>query len=268
MDSITTALAECTIQLPVARDEWEHILNTVKLENDVITADQMKNCKSSWTGKSCQFEPRLLAYQTNSEDRPPIFKTRGLYILPITNGTYLLTKTPIYHTLDYGVAAEIVPVKKDTSSDILKIGTSETSVIDNLRYSGVFERPEILGEPITHGPLLNGRHRCSFTMRLGEKTVPISGVQYETDACFESAHKVLIIEGKSGSKPIGSFNIRQLYFPYRVIHGLIGTKKEIIPLFIHDYKGTIHIWKFSFPEADRMDSIRLEAHYMYKFTDS
>jgi len=249
-------------------EPWSHILASVTVECDrgvEITAEQIKKCKESWTGPQNQFEPRLLAYQTSDEGRPAIFKTRGLYILPITNGSYMLTKIPIYRSLEYPTLISGVSIQKDTTSEILNIGTSETSVIDNLRYSGVFERPELLGEPITHGPLLNGRHRCTFDMKLGEHALHISGVQYETDACFESAHKVLIIEGKSSGKPIGSFNIRQLYFPYRVIHQRIGAKKEIIPIFIHDYKGEIHIWKYSFPEADRMDSIRLEAQYVYKF---
>jgi hypothetical protein len=248
---------------------WNHILCSVKFESDgtfKITADQIKNCKTSWTGPANQFEPRLLAYQTSDEDRPDAFKTRGLYILPVENGSYIVMKTCIYQTLNYSTTLVPILISKDTTSEILKIGMSETSVIDNLRYSGVFERPELLGESITHGPLLNGRHRCSFDVKLGEKTIPISGVQYEIDACFESSHKVLIIEGKSCSKPIHSFNIRQLYFPYRVIYQQIGTQKEIIPLFIHNYKGHIHIWKYSFAEFDRMDSIRLEAHYIYKFS--
>jgi len=271
MDELANSLTQLTTN-EVAQEPWEHILNMFKLSTDetlIITADEIKSAKSSWKGdKKCQFEPRLLAYQSSDEERPNVFKTNELYMLPIKNGTYLLQKTPIYKTLDYSMCTEIQTISTDTSSEILKIGTSETSVIDNLRYSGVFERPEILGEPITHGPLLNGRHRCNFAMKLGDKTFTISGVQYEADSCFESAHKVIIIEGKSATKPINSFNMRQLYFPYRTIYELIGTKKEIIPLFIHNFKGIIHIWKYSFPEYDRMDSIRLEAHYAYKFTDS
>jgi hypothetical protein len=64
---------------------------------------------------------------------------------------------------------------------------------------------------------------------------------------------------------IDSFNIRQLYFPFREILK-VASKKEIISLFIHDYKGVIHVWKYSFADYNQFDSIRLDGHYMYKFS--
>jgi len=102
-------------------------------------------------------------------------------------------------------------------------------------------------------------------MKIGTKSLKINGVQYETDGCYESANKVLLIEGKSSSNMIDSFNIRQLYFPYREILKL-ASKKEIISLFIHDYKGVIHIWKYSFTDSNQFDSIHLDGHFMYKFS--
>jgi hypothetical protein len=144
------------------------------------------------------------------------------------------------------------------------MGDSETSLIDNLRYSGVFERPELLGEPITHGPLLNGRHRSTLSMCLGDKQIDVKGIQYETDSCYESEHKVLVIEGKSSKHEIDSFNIRQLYIPYREI-SKVATSKEVICVFIHMYKNIVHIWKYSFDDKNRMDSIQLDGHYMYTF---
>jgi hypothetical protein len=149
---------------------------------------------------------------------------------------------------------------------MLNIGDSETTLIDNLRYSGVFERPEILGEKITHGPLLNGRHRISLDeMKLGSGTVSIQGVQYETDSCFESAGKILIIEGKSLAKQIDSFNIRQLYFPYYEAWRLSREQKEIVCLFIHELCGLIRVWKYTFSDPNRIDSIKLLGCYTYKF---
>lgn len=159
-------------------------------------------------------------------------------------------------------------INRDLTSSILNIGGSETSLIDNLRYSGVFERPEILGEKITHGPLLNGRHRISLkNMRFGASSEPltISGVQYETDSCFESAGKILIIEGKSSAKPIDSFNIRQLYFPYREALRISSGKKAIICLFINELGGQVRIWKYIFQDPNRLDSITLMGYYVYKF---
>jgi hypothetical protein len=250
----------------MSTDVWTHILTCIGYTGDgevTITAERIKACKSSWNGEKNQFEPRLLTYQTSANSRPEIFKRYNISILPIKNGTYILTKAVIYKNLDY-TPTDIVPITRDASSLILRMGDSETSLIDNLRYSGVFERPEILGEPITHGPLLNGRHRCSLSMDLGTSRFNIEGVQYETDSCYESEHKVLAIEGKSSKHEIDSFNIRQLFFPYREI-SKIATSKQVICAFIHMYRNKVHIWKYSFPEPNRMDSIQLDGHYMYTF---
>jgi hypothetical protein len=253
---------------------WNHILTCVKYADEdtfTLTADTIKECGKTWTGAKSQFEPRLLCYQTSNHSRPEIFKSKGIYIFPIKNGTYILTKNNIYIPLTYSEDAPLTLLARDTSSVMLSIGDSETSLIDNLRYSGVFERPEILGEKITHGPLLNGRHRISLEMKLSSVSPPISisGVQYETDSCFESAGKILLIEGKSSAKPIDSFNIRQLYFPYREALRLSASKKEIICLFIHELpNGIIRIWKYTFADPSTLDSIRLTGSYRYRFHSS
>ena len=84
-------------------------------------------------------------------------------IISIKNGEYLLTKNNIYYTLPYN-KTKIIEIKKNDNSLLLSIGNSETSLIDNLRYSGLFEKKTYLGEKILFGPLLNGRHRCFFNV--------------------------------------------------------------------------------------------------------
>jgi len=244
------------------KEPWAHILKSINFTPEThITADDMKKAGKTWTGQACQFEPRLLAYQPLLSSRPSIFKDNNIYILPIKNGTYILTNDNIYKELLYE-DVPIINVTKDTLSTVLTIGNSETSIIDNLRYSGVFERPEILGEPITHGPLLNGRHRCDIDITLGGKPLEIRGVQYEVDSCFESKNKILLIEGKSSTKQIDSFNIRQLFFPYKVLH---TCKKEIVCLFIHELNSIVNIWKFTFEDSTSFNSIKQLGYYRYKF---
>jgi hypothetical protein len=168
-------------------------------------------------------------------------------------------------SLDYSSLAPVI-ISRDKSSLVLGIGDSETSIIDNLRYTGVFERPELLGESITHGPLLNGRHRITMQMKLGNQDININGVQFETDSCYESMNKILIIEGKSSPTIIDSFNIRQIYFPFREIDRVTSGKKEIICIFLHNLNGIIHIWKYGFSDKNKMDSIEVKGHYTYKFS--
>jgi hypothetical protein len=255
-------------ELVSPQDPWEHILQTkgyVDQDSMTITADDIKTAKKTWTGSANQFEPRLLAYQTTQQQRPAAFKRLHLYLLPVQNGTYLLTKHNIYHELVYENAPVPILVRRDASSLVLTIGDSETSLIDNMRYSGILERPELLGEPITHGPLLNGRHRCHLDMMLGDMPVTVRGVQYEVDSCYESKHNILLLEGKSSPGPIDSFNIRQLYFPYREIQTRTQHKKKIICGFVHQLKNIIHVWTYQFTDEMDMNSIQELGHYTYQF---
>jgi hypothetical protein len=248
---------------------WDHILKMINYKDEslyFITNKEIKNTKKGYDGEDNQFEPRILCYQTSSDSRPKSFIEKGICILPVKNGLYCLVKENIYYTLAYSdVTPTIIP--KNTDSLLLSIGQSETSTIDNLRYAGVFEREEILGEPILYGPILNGRHRThKFSFTIGSASIDVEGVQYEIDSCYETKNKILLIEGKSGEKEINSFNIRQLYFPYRVLLDNPANNKQIVCGFVHQLKKNNHIWLFTFEDKLRMDSIKLMGHYVYKFS--
>ena len=251
-------------------DVWKHILITLNPSDTypfICTADQLKSCKKSWKGASCQFEPRLLAYQTTDKERPDIFKQKGIYILPIKNGTYLIHKVNIYQPIEY---IDTPPCKllRNTRSLLLTIGQSECSIIDNMRYSGIFERPELLGEPILFGPLLNGRHRTPhFKSVFDKKQLSIEGVQFEIDSCFESEHKILILEAKAEPTKLTTFNIRQLYYPFRTIYEKVKEKKDILCAFVHSYKNIIYIWTYVFTDPQNIKSLTLKGAYSYSITD-
>lgn len=249
-------------------EEWLHILKANNINprssSIILKTEDIKKCRTTWKGKSNQFEPRLLAKIDCLEDVPDIFQFYGLNIISNTNSSYLLTHESVYESLNYDDTAEVQLISRNTDSLVLGIGQSESSVIDNLRYCGLFESNVYLNEPIKYGPLLSGRHRCSFETHLQKEPIHIQGVQYETDGCYESENKILLIEGKS--KLAKSFNLRQLYFPYRTIYDKKG-KKEIIPIFIAtDTKSKIfHIWKFTFEDPLVMSSIKCLAYNKYKF---
>lgn len=249
-------------------DPWEHILACVGYSGEPckkLSADAIKKAKNTWKGGASQFEPRLLCYQTSSQSRPNALKSRDLCVLPVENGEYVLIRANIYQPLVYDEVTTI-PIRKNTDSLVLNLGQSEMSLIDNLRYAGVFERPEILSEPILYGSLLGGRHRTgTFTTILGNQELTVQGVQFEVDSCYETKNSVLILEGKSSPKPIDSFNIRQLYYPYRYMKNSIGDKKKILCGFVHQLGKIIHIWLYTFQDYMRMDSVQEVGHYKYQF---
>ena len=248
--------------------EWLHILRTCCPDSKyptIITTKQIKECRHTWKGNPNQFEPRLLAKIDSLEDKPDVFMFYGINIISSTNSSYLLTHANIYELLKYNDNLHVTSISRNSDSLILGVGDSESSFIDNLQYCGLFEGDNYLNEPIKYGPLLSGRHRCSFNTHLQEESITIKGVQFETDGCYESNNKILLIEAKSMT--VNSFNVRQLYFPYRTIYEKTKGKKEIISIFITKDKktGIFHIWNFIFETPLVMSSIKCVSYNKYKF---
>jgi len=249
---------------------WEHILQCIGYNfdhpelNQYVTATQIKQAKQSWKGSQLlQFEPRLLCKHDDVHSRPQVFKDYNIHLLSVKNGMYLITSNTIYVHLDvYSGPAKAY--KRNATSALLSIGDSETSLLDNLRYCGALE--DIIGEEILFGPLLGGRHRCKFKTKLGQSEVSIDGSQYETDGCYETENKVCVIEVKS--KPMKSFNIRQLYFPFRVVQQSLERKKvhkDVMCLYIIHDKEHIHINKYVWDDYFVMMDIKLQEYYKLKF---
>ena len=244
---------------------WSHIIitNNINLNKylSILTSEDIKKCKETWKGKSNQFEPRLLCKMDSSKSRPQCFIDNNICILSINNGIYALIKENIYiPLLKYHGAPNIFTNK--TNSLILDIGESETSMLDKMYYNNVLD--DIIGEKINYGPLLGGRHRCTFDTFIGSETIKIQGSQYETDGCYETENFVCIVEAKSID--CDDFNIRQLYYPYREVYKKVGDKKQIICLFIYkDKKNIIHIHKFKWNNYAKMLDIVNIGYYQYYY---
>jgi len=248
---------------------WEHILKQIdfdpKCEERKITSAEIKAARTTWNGTPYQFEPRNLCKQDTAESRPHIFKKHGICILSIKNGHYILTKKNIYVPLHKTPGTETIKIKKIHKSCLLDIGNSETSLLDNLRYDEVLESDKLIGEKIIYGPLLGGRHYCHFKATLENTEIEINGSQYETDACYESENGVCIIEIKSID--VRSFNIRQLYYPYREVYDkATASGKKIMCLFIYkDKQKMIHIHKFEWTDHLKMMAIKQVAYFRYQY---
>lgn len=247
-------------------DIWTHILKENFPDYDYVSdlridAKIIKKSKESWEGRIHQFEPRILCKHDSLDKLPNIFRNNGLSLLSIKNGEYLLTTRKIFIQLPKN-EKEIINITTKHNSRLLLVGNSETSLLDNLKWSGVLE--DIIGEPIIIGPVLGGRHRCTFTTFLGETEVSVKGSQYETDGVYETDNYYVIIEVKNIDSD--TFNIRQLYYPSRTIYDETNGLKKIMALFIcKDNDNIIKIYKYGWPVINEMTNIICEDFYRYKF---
>lgn len=267
---ISPSLPEATsAPLSTMDANWKYIFEYKKYDGDqdlVIDADEIR--KILKTKPSLKFvDVRNLCKQDFRETRPKIFKENNLSIIPIKNGIYLITKENIYFEIRVPRETNFIPIKRKKISLLMeKIENSENenTIIDYLYYSNIFERTEILGEKILYGPLLRGRRRCSFKMNIGSKELDIKGVQIETDGVYETENKILVLECKCGNLK-ESFNVKQLYFPYRYIDNIYQNKKKIIPIFVAGKLPDVYVWKFEFKNLQDMTSIYLENVFHFRF---
>ena len=252
-ESLLDGIKNLNIEHDNKLDIWQHIIKTNNIDIDknftIITSEQIKNSKKTWQGKENQFEPRLLCKMDNSQSRPKIFIDNDIYIISIKNGIYGLIKENIYIPLNKHISVPNI-INKKNDSLLLDIGNSETSMLDKLYYNHILD--DIIGEKIKYGPLLGGRHRCTFDTIVGSENIKIQGSQYETDGCYETENYVCIVEAKSNE--CKDFNIRQLYYPFREVYKKVGNKKKIVCLFVYkDKQNIVHIHKFKWNNYEKID---------------
>tara|TARA_B110000037_G_scaffold129842_1_gene147488 strand:+ start:90 stop:857 length:768 start_codon:yes stop_codon:yes gene_type:complete len=252
--------------MSVKNNIWKHILkinNFIKGKSIIITANDIKKCKNTWIGKKNQFEPRLLCSQnTNKLD---IFIENNISILPIKNGTYLISDSNIYCNLFYN-NNKIIKINNNNDEILLTLGNSEQTKLDYLRYTDVFENYYIK-EKIKYDKLLTSRHRLTMKMILNKKKLNIESVQIEIDGCYVSDNNIILIEMKNNKKNIDFFNIRQLYYPYRYVYDFLQNnhiKKNIICLFIHYINNKYHIRWYKFKKYNIFDSIYLHDYRVFE----
>ena len=242
---------------------WCHIIQCycIDLTKKIsyITSKQIRNARHSWHGTYSQFEPRLLCKMDTLESRPDVFKNHDICLLSIKNGVYALLKENIYIPLNvYKTPPNLI--KETSGSMLIDIGDSEMTILDKLHYNNILER--IIGEKILYGPILGGRHRCTFDTVISDISLSIKGVQYETDGCYETENIVCIIEVKSTL--CNNFNIRQLYFPIREVHKKVNGSKKIMALFIcKDRERNIHIYKYRWGNYLNMKDIKIDGYFKY-----
>jgi hypothetical protein len=186
-----------------------------------ISAKQIKDISNR--------EARLMAKFDTKDSLPNLFKNHSLNINATSNGSYIIFSDPNNKSFiklpDY---KQITPVKFKPQLDFelqtltFNSRMSESNAIDFAHHSGVLFA--FSGE---HNLKLTTRGRFfsdHFAFQLGKiGSVNVKGVQIEVDAGYEGQKQFLIIEAKSSTRD--SFNIRQLYYPYR--HFQSKTNKKI-----------------------------------------
>ena len=224
-----------------------------------ISATQIKKACQNFK-KTGEKEVRILCTQTKREDRPDIFKEKGLLLLPIRNGHYCIVKGEGYVDVP-NINKEVILYKSKLSFDLdtSKVGQSEMQHLDYAYASSMIKTfvnddslvLTIRGRKYTEKP---------FEFFVNKQKIQVTGVQTEVDAGYEGKDKVVLIEAKN----IKTDNviIRQMYYPFRKWKQ--ETNKQIINLFFQKEEDAYSIWQFEFENKEDYNSVKLRKAKKFK----
>ena len=218
-----------------------------------ISAKQIKEACQNFK-KTGEKEVRILCTQTRREDRPDIFKEKGLFLLPIKNGHYCIVKGEGYVNVPV-IDKKVVSYesKLNFNLDTSKVGQSEMQYLDYAFASSLIKTfiddnslvLTIRGRKYTEKP---------FELFVNNQRIEVKGVQTEVDAGYEGKNKVVLIEAKNTKSC--NVIIRQMYYPFRKWKQ--ETKKQIINLFFQKINDIYSIWQFEFEDEKNYNSIKLK----------
>lgn len=210
-------------------EAWETYVHARYLELDgsvhYVDADDLKNVTTR--------EPRLLAKVDSLGELPTVFKDQGYAILPITNGRYILFRGSIFYDVLPRPAIEQFTPNLPFHLETAGRGIGEMQYLDHAFNTGMVSA--FIGA--NRGPLyltIRGRERSGdFDFPIAGQPVHVSGVQVEVDGGYEGLRDILLAEAKIGVPT--SFNIRQLFYPYRRFSSLVPTKRVRPLFFAYDF---------------------------------
>lgn len=228
----------------------------------IITAEEIK--------KSCQHftethdkEVRILCKQDKREDRPKVFRDKGLFLLPKKNGVYYIIKGEGYVDVP-NITTPIKDYHKQLDFDLesSKIGDSEMQHLD-YAYANSLIRT-FMNDPSLVLTIRGRKYTPQFDFKVNGFDIQTQSVQTEVDAGYEGRNQIVLIEAKNSSNTTEI--IRQLYYPYR--QWSENTKKHVVPVFfekrIVKNEEIYYIWQYEFTDKTDYNSIKLIKSERYR----
>lgn len=222
-------------------------------------------------GRNEKLEIRLHTKMDSSDVVPTVMRKLKLNLLTISNSCWRVGTFDPFMKLPawMGANEHIIPVNLpyQLQSLDMKNVTSEGQVISLLLLSGALEH--FCGEKLVQ--TISGRSKASdfsFSIRDSLTGRPIGfevgGFQFEIDAGFEGEDAIYLIEAKN--RDLADFNLRQLYYPYRVWRTRVS--KPVRLLFVNHIGGVFDVIEYSFDQVDDFSSVRQIRHERYALDPS
>lgn len=250
-------------------ESWKKIFKDNLLEQHdfdhapyILKAEEIKQSCQEFK-KTAEKEVRILCKQDTREDRPQVFRDKGLFILPKHNGTYYIVKGEGYVDIpDITSPIQDYHKKLDFELESSQVGDSEMQHLD-YAYANSLIRTFMEDDSLVL--TIRGRkYTPQFSFHVGSFALTTESVQTEVDAGYEGRDKIVLIEAKNADNQ--NTIIRQLYYPFRQWQD--RTSKKVYPLFfekrIIDNEKIFYIWQFEFIDKMDYNSIHLVKSGRYR----
>lgn len=241
-------------------EKWDEVVKALDLD----LGKTINMVKVSEVGATARIDARHMDKINSYEGLPTIFKDAGVFVVPVSNTEWAIIKgkgfepvTPPGNTMEFQSGMTFLPAA-------LRVGMSESQRIDYALSSG------LVGHVVKQQPLWPGFRNKKFSPNIsfrvdGSKTLEAGSVQVDFDACYETATQMIHFEAKTGRKWPTSFNIRQLYFPYRCLRTWVPEKESREFLFFYNSSAdTYNFWEYYFKDHEDYESIKVRSSESYR----
>ena len=214
---------------------WNSIFEEFKVaEHDfsrspfLLSGEMIKMATAKLT-KTGEREMRVFCKQDSRNDRPQVFVSNDLFILPKKNGVYYLVQGEGYVDLpDIASPVQNYASNLDFPLETSKIGDSEMQHLDFAYASSLIRH--YMQDPSLVLTIRGRKYTPKFAFFAGRHHhyLEVESVQTKVDAGYEGREQIVLIEAKNSSS--ANVIIRRLYYPYRQWQE--HTRKKVTVVFL------------------------------------
>ena len=184
---------------------------------NILDAIDKDGCFKIYAAQINEFrEARLMTKFDHKANLPELFSKHNLAILPITRGSYIISRFDAYKEIEPIDS----PVKKVAFPEYLESINYENITSESIALNCAYVSKTLSNFLEDDGllPTINGRMKSgcfSYLIKAKDTSVKINvtNAQIEIDGGYEGEKKLALIEAKNFIPD--DFIIRQLYYPYR-----------------------------------------------------
>jgi hypothetical protein len=229
---------------------WDKIVQAKKLDLDQMVSYVKARDVKRITGE----EPRIMAFMNTEDDLPTIFRRHGVFVVPISRQEYAIIHGKGFEEVRQIAGSATIHATTFAFPVSVSQSQGESRYLDYAYSTGLISKftkrkQLIMGH--------RGRRTTSFAFRVdGSPQLSVKGAQIEVDGSFEDEQQLIIAEAKI--RVPNSFNIRQLYYPFKTFeHNDRDKTVRCLFLAYEPVFAEYHLFEYEFADPADYETINL-----------